>query len=283
MNIRATALGVVLTLIVLPAATGTARLALAQPVDPTMPSLAGAWVVKDVRFGNGGTGYQVVPPDQKQQLLRRVGATLQVAATCGQGGPAPKQDRELIPHSEFERPTSGQTKRLVSLGIGSRGQGVWAISRMCGNAMAGSYYWAPGTAQIVGGHNVNDMLDYEYVLERVSAAGATGANQAPLKDLGQLSGIWVRVADFPQGCAPSPAWIAASDQAMKIDAKAIQRFEWQCAVTGVAPAPDSGLRVNARCGFAGADENVTINMSLAQGRLTLREKTETKTYAKCQR
>ena len=283
MNVRTTVLGIVLNRTLLSAGMELGQPAFAQAVDPAMPSLPGAWVVKEVRFGGGATGYEVATPSQQQQVRSRMGATYMIASACGQGGPAPKSERELIPHSEFERPTSGRTKRLVSLGLGSRGKGVWQITQMCGNTVRGLYYWVPGTVQILGGHDVNDLFDYEYLFERGSVTGSSGASQPALKDLGQLSGIWVPVGAFPQGCAPSPAWIAASDQAMKIDAKTIERYEWDCAVTAVAPAAANGLRVNARCGYAGTVENVTINMSFADGRLTVREKNANKTYAKCQR
>jgi hypothetical protein len=55
--------------------------------QPLPQSLAGSWIMKDVRFGNGATGHQVPTNAQRRQLLQRTGKSYQpVAGRPGSSG-----------------------------------------------------------------------------------------------------------------------------------------------------------------------------------------------------
>lgn len=127
------------------------------------------------------------------------------------------------------------------------------------------------------------------LIKPTSSVPTTTQSSAPQKpvvqtaDLSSMAGIWVPVAEYPRGCAPSTAWIASTDQAMKIEPRAILRYEFGCTVQSTSAQPDGSLRVGASCRHANESETATLLLSLKQGRVTVREKSGTKVYAKCQR
>lgn len=109
----------------------------------------------------------------------------------------------------------------------------------------------------------------------------------PLIVLSQLTGLWVPVTAFPQGCAPSPHWIARSSEAMKIEPKRVWGYEWSCDVLNASGMADGALRVSAQCGHV-EKEAATLTLSLALGRLTYKAQfrsghDQTGIYQKCQR
>lgn len=259
-------------IVTLPLAALTSTSAVSQSTTtsaPTVKTLEGSWQVT-----------RVVSEFQTRERNPRetVGKTLIVKNGRISNDARCRWDQQVTTDAELSSDAATRA-RFSEQKIVSQGQGIYEFMWLCGNALGASVIVIPGPSTTM----LLRTRDAVFELRAATTAGAPASAAAPLKDLGQLSGLWVPVGAFPQGCAPSPAWIAASDQAMKIDAKTIERYEWDCAVTAVAPAPGNGLRVNARCGYAGTVENVTINMSLADGRLTVREKNATKTYAKCQR
>lgn len=119
------------------------------------------------------------------------------------------------------------------------------------------------------------------------SAARPAVSGTPLTDLSQLTGLWVPITAFPQGCAPSPHWIARSGEAMKIEPKRIWGYEWSCDVLNASGMADGSLRASGQCGHV-EKEAATLTLSLALGRLTYKAQyrsgqDQTGIYQKCQR
>lgn len=244
--------------------------------QPLPQSLAGSWIIKDVRFGNGATGYQVPTNAQRRQLLQRIGKFYQVPGSCGQGGPKLNVERTTIPKTALVHPETSQHRRLASLGILALEQQVVQLSMMCGNASSNMYWWVPAGArsQLFGGHNINEMVDYEYLLERPAIQSPPPANRA-LPSSAQVQwdkmrGTWIPQKDHnPRFCStkssfpPPPTYLG-------IGQTQITRFEEGCDIVGITPLPDAQLRVTLNCGaFNDRSERQTQTFRLSNNRLII--------------
>lgn len=114
------------------------------------------------------------------------------------------------------------------------------------------------------------------------ALAAPAPAQQPL-ELGALAGIWVPVDLHPGGCAPSPTGIASSNLAIRVVPDAILMHERQCRIEFTAPQPDGSLRVGTRCRSANLVDAPVMTLSVAQERLTVRDRDTVRTYARCPR
>lgn len=248
-----------------------------QAYGQSLPQpLAGPWIIKDVRFGYGATGYQAATNDQRRQLLQRIGKAHDVPGSCGQDGPKMSVKRTMIPKAALVRPETTQHSRLASLGIRPAEQGIVQFSMMCGNASSSMYWWvsAGASSQLFGGHNVNEIVDYEYLLERSAVQSPLPSSRALPSSVqvqwDNMRGTWIPQKDYNSRFCSTMSSFPPPPTYLGIGSAQITQFEGGCDVVGVALLSNAQLRVTLNCGaFNDRRERRTQTFRLSDNRLII--------------